>query len=206
MEICLIDSLIGYQGTWFSDKASKLSSTCLPSWNSGMSQWYVTYRLWQKPQARPTIPNLPLTCSEDAKLFLNGSMIFPWSSVSYSRPSHCLFYFRTSNQKFWCAHMPSVHFWKNSPMLTGWNTSWILYSWEFSHANSKISLSWYPIPIWPGPLQAYIRAAKRLWLNKQHSLSYLRHWELKKQIVQKTRLPLVFSPPGVSVMSCFPCI
>ena len=122
MEICLIDSLIGYQGNWFSDKASKLSSTSLPSWNSGMSQWYVTYWFWQKPQARPTIPNLFLTCSENAKPSLKGSMIFPWSSVSYPRPSHGLFYFRTSNQNFWCAHMPSVHFWKNSPMLTGWNT------------------------------------------------------------------------------------
>jgi hypothetical protein len=74
--------------------------------------------------------------------------------------------------------------------------SWMLYSWEFSHANSKFSLSWYPIPIWPGPLQAYIRAAKRLWMNKLHSLSYLRHWELKKQILQKTRLPLVFPHLG----------
>ena len=90
MKNFLIDSLIGYQGNWSSDKASKLSSTYLSSWNSGMSQWYVTYRSWQKPQARPTIPNLLLTCSEDAKLFLNGSMIFPWSVLFWNFQSEFL--------------------------------------------------------------------------------------------------------------------
>ena len=64
--------------------------------------------------------------------------------------------------------------WLNSLMPRGWNTPWRLYSWEFSHANLKISLSWYPIPIWLDPPPAYIRVAKRLWLNK-HSISYLRH-------------------------------
>ena len=85
--------------------------------------------------------------------------------------------------------------WLNSLMPRGWNTPWRLYSWEFSHANSIISLSWYPIPIWLDPPPAYIRATKRLWLNK-HSLSYLRHWELKKHLCRKQDCHLFFPTWG----------